>query len=235
MKKLLICNHKMFLTYDEAIILKNKMNDINFDDVDLVVCPSYLNFDVFKDYTLGAQNCFYEDKGAYTGEISSYDLNLRKIKYSIVGHSDRRKYETNEEINLKVKSLLKNSMTPILCIGETKMDKELRRTSEVLKKQLYSALDGVVLDKSQELVIAYEPVWAIGTGNNLSKEQIEDTLMYLRKLLDLKEIHNYKLLYGGSVNKSNINFILNDIVDGYLLGNASINDDELKYITKCIK
>ena len=228
MKKLLICNHKMFLTYDEAIILKNKMDDINFDDINLVVCPSYLNFDVFKDYTLGAQNCFYEDKGAYTGEISSYDLNLRKIKYSIVGHSDRRKYETNEEINLKVKSLFKNSMTPILCIGETKMDKELRRTSEVLKKQL-------AMCKNMGIVIAYEPVWAIGTGNNLSKEQIEDTLMYLRKLLDLKEIHNYKLLYGGSVNKSNINFILNDIVDGYLLGNASINDDELKYITKCIK
>lgn len=109
------------------------------------------------------------------------------------------------------------------------------RTSEVLKKQLYSAIDGVFLDADDELIIAYEPVWSVGSGNNLSKEEIEDALTYIRKLLDQKGIVNYKVLYGGSVNEKNIKSILSDKVDGYLLGNASVDADALKSIIKCIK
>ncbi len=235
MKKLLICNHKMFLTYDEAVILNQKMSEIDFSMIDLIICPSYLNFDVFKEYKLGAQDAFYEKSGAYTGEISSYDLSLRGIKYSIVGHFERRKYDTNNTINLKVKALLKNMMTPILCIGETMMDKELRRTSEVIKKQLYSALNDIKLEDNEQIIIAYEPVWAIGNGNNLSKNEIEDVLKYIRKLLKQREISNYKLLYGGSINKNNIKNILTDEADGYLIGNSSVNVEELLYISKCIK
>ena len=124
----------MYLTYDEAKRLKDEMDILDFSNIELILCPSYLNFDIFKNYKLGSQDSFYIDKGPYTAEVSSYDLSLRGIKYSLVGHRDRRKYDDDNTINLKIKSLLKNSMTPILCIGESKLDKELMRTPEVLKK-----------------------------------------------------------------------------------------------------
>lgn len=235
MKKILICNHKMFLTYDEARLLKNSMDDMDLSKVDLIVCPGYLNFDVFKDYKLGSQNCHFENKGAFTGEISAYDLNLRGVKYVIIGHSERRKYDTDKDINLKVISVLKNSMTPILCIGENKIDRDLRRTTNVLKRQLFTAIENVTLNDDQKIIIAYEPVWVIGGKASLSKEEIEDAFCYIRKLLEQKKIFNYKLLYGGSVNHNNIKSILSDDVDGYLLGNSSVDENELNTIINCIK
>ena len=235
MNKLVVCNQKMFLTYDEASMLKKQMDEVDFSSVNLIVCPSILNLDIFKNYTIGSQDCFYEDKGAYTGEVSAYDLSFKNVKYVIIGHSDRRKYDTDKEINLKVKAALRNGITPILCIGETKMDKELIRTSEVLKKQLYKALEGILLDSNEKIIIAYEPVWAIGGEKTVSKEVIEDTFKYIEKLLKEKNIYNYKLIYGGSITSKNIKNILSDKIDGYLLGLSSVNIDELKKIIKCIK
>lgn len=234
MKKILVCNHKMFLTHDEAVGLRNNMDDIDFRDIKLIVCPSYLNFDVFKSYDLGAQNCHYENRGAYTGEISAYDLSLRGIKYVLVGHSERRKYDTEVDINNKVSAILRNNMIPILCIGETKIDKELRRTSEVLKKQLLTAIDKIDFQNENEIIVAYEPVWAIGSNKYLSKEEIEDILEYIKKLLIQNNVLNYKLLYGGSINDKNIKEILSDKVDGYLIGNSSVDKDLLNNIVKCI-
>ena len=233
MKKILVCNQKMFLTYDEAVALKKEMDDVDFSKVDLIACPSYLNLDVFKNYNLGAQNCFYEDKGAYTGEVSAYDLSFKNVRYVIIGHYERRCYDPDEVINLKVKAALRNMMIPILCIGETKIDKELRRTSEVLKKQLYKALDGVSSD--DDVIVAYEPAYAIGGEKPVSKEEKEDTFKYIKKLLNEKNITNYKLIYGGSVTSSNIKDILSNEIDGYLLGLSSVNINELKTIVKCIK
>ena len=233
MKKILVCNQKMFLTYDEAVALKKEMDDVNFSKVDLIVCPSYLNLDVFKNYNLGAQNCFYEDKGAYTGEVSAYDLSFKNVRYVIIGHYERRCYDSDEVINLKVKAALRNMMIPILCIGETKTDKDLRRTSEVLKKQLYKALDGV--SSGDDVIIAYEPAYAIGGEKPVLKEEIEDTFKYIKKLLNEKNITNYKLIYGGSITSSNIKDILSSQIDGYLLGLSSVNINELKTIVKCIK
>ena len=235
MNKLVVCNQKMFLTYDEASMLKKQMDEVDFFSVNLIVCPSILNLDIFKNYTIGSQDCFYEDKGAYTGEVSAYDLSFKNVKYVIIGHSDRRKYDTDKEINLKVKAALRNGITPILCIGETKIDKELIRTSEVLKKQLYKALEGILLDSNEKIIIAYEPVWAIGGEKTVSKEVIEDTFKYIEKLLKEKNIYNYKLIYGGSITSKNIKNILSDKIDGYLLGLSSVNIDELKKIIKCIK
>lgn len=223
----------MFLTYDEAVALKEEMDEVDFSKVDLIVCPSYLNLDVFKKYNIGAQNCFYEDKGAYTGEVSAYDLSFKNVRYVIIGHYERRSYDLDEVINLKVKAALRNMMVPILCIGETKIDKELRRTSEVLKKQLYKALDGVT--STDDVIIAYEPAYAIGSEKTVSKEEIEDTFKYIKKLLSEKNITNYKLIYGGSITSSNIKDILSSQIDGYLLGLASVNINELKTIVKCIK
>ncbi len=235
MNKLVVCNQKMFLTYDEASMLKKQMDEVDFSSVNLIVCPSILNLDIFKNYTIGSQDCFYEDKGAYTGEVSAYDLSFKNVKYVIIGHSDRRKYDNDKEINLKVKAALRNGITPILCIGETKIDKELIRTSEVLKKQLYKALEGILLDSNEKIIIAYEPVWAIGGEKTVSKEVIEDTFKYIEKLLKEKNIYNYKLIYGGSITSKNIKNILSDKIDGYLLGLSSVNIDELKKIIKCIK
>lgn len=232
MKKILVCNQKMFLTYDEAVLLKSQMDELDFSNIHLVVCPSFLHIDVFKGYNLGAQDCFYEDAGAYTGEVSAYDLSLKNVKYVIINHFERRKYDTLQDVNLKVKAALKNCLTPVLCIGETQMDKDLRRTSEVLKKQLYKALDGVSSD--EKIIIAYEPSYVIGNEKTLSKEEIEDTFKYLKKLLKEKNFINYKLIYGGSVTAANIRKIMSSSVDGYLLGLSSVRKDELKGILECI-
>lgn len=233
--KTIICNHKMYLTYDEAKRLKEEMSLIDLSNIELILCPSYLNFNIFKDYKLGSQDSFYIDKGPYTAEVSSYDLSLRGIKYSLVGHKDRRKYDDDKVINLKIKSLLKNSMTPILCIGESKLDKELMRTPEVLKKQLEKALNGIYLEEYQTIYIAYEPSYLIGLDNALSVDKIIDTLDYIKKIVDFIGIKNYKLLYGGAVNSSNIKELLSDKIDGYLLGKSSVDINELEKIIKCIK
>lgn len=233
--KTIICNHKMYLTHDEAEKLKEEMSFIDLSNVELIICPSNLNFDIFKDYKLGSQDSFYIDKGPYTAEVSSYDLSLRGIKYSLVGHKDRRKYDDDTIINLKIKSLLRNSMTPILCIGESKLDKELMRTSNVLKKQLKEGLKDIYLEEYQTIYIAYEPSYLIGLNDALPVDQIIDTLSYIKKIVDFIGIKNYKLLYGGAVNSSNIKELLSDKVDGYLLGKSSVDIDELEKIIKCIK
>lgn len=233
--KLLVCNHKMYLTNDEAIMLSNDLKDINTSDIDLIVCPSYLNFDLFKSFTLGAQDAYYEDRGAYTGKVSAYDLSLRNIKYCIVGHSEERINDSDEVINLKIKAMLRNSITPILCVGDTKIDRELRRTSEVLKKQIIKGLKDVVLDTTQEIIIAYEPRFLIGGKNTLSKDEIEDILKYIKKILMGINITRYKLLYGGGVTSSNIEKIKSNLYDGYLLGSASCDALEIKNIIKIIK
>lgn len=235
MKKILICNQKMYLTNDEATLLRNKMDVLDTSKLELIICPSYLNFDVFKGYELGAQNAFYEDKGAYTGEISAYDLSLRKIKYVLVGHSERRVYDDDKIVGLKLKAILRNSMTPVLCVGETKLDRELRRTSEVIKKQLETALCGVILDDSQKLYIAYEPRYLIGGKKTLNQDEIIDTINYIKKIIDYMGIKNYRLLYGGAITPDNIKNIVCDDIDGYLLGNSCVLFDELKEIINCIK
>lgn len=235
MKKILICNQKMYLTYDEAVTLNAEMKMIEQKDVDLIVCPNYLNFNIFSDFKLGAQDAFYEDKGAFTSKISAYDLALRGIKYSIIGHSEVRDEQSDLEINLKIKSLLKNSMTPILCIGETKFDKELMKTSFILKNQLTKALKDIWLDEYQTIYIAYEPRYLINGKYSLSKKEILDVFEYIKKVLKDLNITNYKLLYGGSINSSNVKNIISDDMDGLLLGAASVNINELKEIIKCIK
>lgn len=232
MKKVLVCNQKMYLTYDEAKILRKGLSTINTDKIDLIIAPSYLNYEVFKDYTLSAQNVFYEDQGPYTGEVSAYDLSLRGIKYSLVGHSERRIFDTDEIINKKINALFRNSMIPILCIGETKIEKEMHKTSEVLKKQLTKALKDINYDYDM-IYIAYEPRFLIGGKNALSKEEIIDIFKYIKKILFNLGIDKYKLLYGGAITSNNINNLNSDMIDGYLLGSSCVDIEELKNIIKC--
>lgn len=235
MSKILICNQKMFLTHDEAVMLKNEMDTIDYDGVNVIVCPNYLNLSLFSNYKLCSQDCHFEDKGAYTSKISAYDLSLRGIKYSLIGHSDIRDKETDKEINLKVKAVLKHSMTPVLCIGETKYDKELMKTSFIIKKELNNALKGILLDRSQEIYIAYEPRYLINGKNALNKKEIIDIFLYIKKVLKDLGIDNYKMLYGAAINSENVKDLICDEIDGFLLGASSININELKNIIKCLK
>ena len=235
MNKILVCNQKMFLTKDEAINLKYDMLNLDFDNIDLIVCPNYLNMELFSDFKLGAQDVHYEDRGPFTSSISSYDLSMRGVEYSLVGHSYLRDSQTDEEINLKIKALYRNSMTPILCIGETKYERELMKTASVLKKQLKTALKDVELDKYQTLYIAYEPRYLINGKLSMSKKDIIDTFKYLNKVLEELNINNYKLLYGAALNSNNVRDLICNEIDGFLIGAASIDINELKNIIKCLK
>ena len=236
MGKILVCNQKMFLTKDEAVNISNEYNSIDFGKIDLIVCPNYLNFDLFSNFKLGSQDCSYEDKGAFTGEVSPYDLSLRNIKYVIIGHSEKRWCDTNEIINKKVIACIRNSMIPIICVGESRLEREMLKTSSVLKKQITSALKNVELLKNDEIIIAYEPVYKIGGKQPLEKKEIEDTMIYIKKVLSDLNINNFKLLYGGSVNKDSVLSIMDSkLIDGYLLGSSSVDIEELKNIVKSIK
>lgn len=231
MNKLIVCNHKMFLTYDEALNLKNKLDSFN-KIKDMVICPNILYLNLFKDYTLGVQDCHSEITGAYTSMISPYHLSLMGIKYSLVGHSDTRDIYDDNAINKKLKAVLNNSMTPILCVGETKYDRQLNKTITILKKQITIALSNVELELGQELIIAYEPRWIINSNLQMSKNDIIDVFKYIRKILEEMNINNYKLLYGGNINKDNIKLIDNPLIDGYLLGHSSVDISELTEILK---
>ena len=230
MKKILVCNQKMFLTYDEAKELRDEL--INYNNDNLIIAPNFLNMKLYKSFNLCSQNCFYEVNGAYTGEVSCYHLNLIGVKYVLIGHSERRIYDDNKIINKKIKSALSNALTPIICIGESYLDNQMCRTSSVLKKQVVEALKDV--DLNSEIIIAYEPTWVIGKKVTLNKSIIDDVSSYIKKVLNELGYNNYKLLYGGSVSLENIKSIITDKVDGYLLGSSSCNINEVKEIIKCI-
>lgn len=233
MKKIVVCNHKMFLTYDEAISFEKKLRNIDVSNVEFIICPSLINLNIFNNYNLGSQDAFYIDKGSYTSFVSSYMLSLMGVNYSILGHFERRIYDNDKIINKKVKSAIKNSIVPILCVGESIYDKELRKSCDVIKKQISIGLKDI--NSNDYILIAYEPGYAIGSNNSLNKKDILDTFKYIRKILKDNNINNYKLLYGGSINKDNIKNILSDEIDGYLIGKSSTNIDELENIIKSIK
>ena len=183
----------------------------------VILCPPFTYLQKGNNYVLGAQNCFYKNEGAYTGEISPRMIKDLGCKYVIIGHSERREIfkEDNECINLKIKTCLENRLKPILCIGE-KLGED---REQVLRAQLKGIND-------KNIIIAYEPVWAIGTGKACELEDILSSYNLIKKIA--KE---NKVLYGGSVNSSNAKEIIN-ITDGVLVGGASINKKEFLKIIK---
>lgn len=229
MNKIVVCNQKMFLTYEEAKELSKKLSKYNDDN--LIICPNFLNMDVYSSYNIGAQDCYYEDTGSFTGEISPYHLSLKGVKYVIIGHSERRCYDDDKVINKKVLAAQRNKLVPILCIGETKYDRDLHRTAEAIRKQLTIGLKNV----KDKIYIAYEPAWLIGKNKSLNIKEIEDTCAYIRKILKGMNITNYKLLYGGSVTDETIEGIISDKLDGYLVGTACCDIGMIEKIIKCIK
>ncbi len=229
-KKLVVGNMKMNLTLYEVENYITEM--INYKDC--VICPSSVFCSLFekKGYTVGLQNISEYDNGAYTGEVSTAQANSLNIKYVIIGHSERRQYfkETDDVINKKVVKSLNDNLKVILCVGETLAEREDNKTKDKIKKQLMEDLKDIDSNK-QNLIIAYEPIWAIGTGKIPTSEQIIDIISFIKTTLKQELGITPKVLYGGSTNENNITELNDiDIVDGFLVGGACLSPDKFKKI-----
>lgn len=204
-------------------------------NIDIGICPTYLALYRLKagleltNIKVGAQNVYFEDSGAFTGEISAEMLKDINMDYCIIGHSERRKYfnETDEDVNKKLKKLLEYNITPIICVGESLEQRENAEHFEVVKKQIVQALKDVPVDNISSCIIAYEPIWAIGTGKTATSSQAEEMCKYIRDII--KGLYNddvsetIRIQYGGSVNISNAKEILTmPNIDGALIGGASL-------------
>lgn len=196
---------------------------------EVVICPPSIYLPLLKGLTLGAQNIYFEDKGAFTGEISVGMLKDLGAEYVIIGHSERRKYfgETDELINKKIKKALEVGLKVIFCVGETAEEKEQGKTQEVLKRQVQEGLKDVV--DIDNVNVAYEPVWAIGTGNNCGVEETKESIDFIRKFVKPET----RILYGGSVKSENSgDYIKQAGANGLLVGGASLKADEFIKIIK---
>jgi triosephosphate isomerase len=237
-------NWKMNTTVKDAVNLIKKMQSpLNkIQDVEKVICPPFVSlipaYNILKggSIKLGAQNVFYEEKGAYTGEISPLML-VDLCEYVIVGHSERRQIigETNEIINKKLRTAITAGLKPILCIGETAEENEAGKTQEILGRQIFTCSDKLYFLSG--MVIAYEPIWAIGTGKSATGDDANRTIGFIREFIsrihgnDIAE--NVRILYGGSVTATNISeFMTQSEIDGALVGGASLQADDFVSIVK---
>ncbi|MCM8795265.1 MAG: triose-phosphate isomerase [Candidatus Omnitrophica bacterium] len=250
MRKTIIAgNWKMYKTISEAIELANGLKrelfKLDAQDIDIVLCPPYTALsevsEVIADSNLklGAQDCFFKDEGAFTGEISPLMLKDVGVKFVIIGHSERRQYfgETNESINKKTKAVLRHNLIPIVCVGETEEERERGLTFQVLDDHIRNGLKDLTEEQIGQVVIAYEPVWAIGTGRTATSTQAQEAQRYIRDLLAKfynKEIaESIRIQYGGSVKPENIVELMQEPdVDGALVGGASLSVDSFAAIVK---
>tara|TARA_B100000900_G_scaffold395907_1_gene394723 strand:+ start:2434 stop:3189 length:756 start_codon:yes stop_codon:yes gene_type:complete len=234
--KIVAGNWKMNMTIDESNSLINELKQVSENNVEIKIAPSFTNLyyaiSLLKNSGIEviAQNVHSEMRGAYTGEISAEMLKSIGVKTVIIGHSERRKYfnETDTILSKKVKAAIENSLNVIFCIGEELSERESGNHFEIIKNQITIALIDLNNDQIKNIVIAYEPVWAIGTGMTANINQIQEMHEFIRKLINEKfgdEISdNIQIIYGGSVKPNNAKdiFSLND-VDGGLIGGASLN------------
>ncbi|RKZ00344.1 MAG: triose-phosphate isomerase [Candidatus Hydrothermota bacterium] len=235
-ERIIAGNWKMNKTVPEALeLIETIKYELSRDDYKIVVCPPFTALYSVggavsgTPIALGAQNVFWEDRGAFTGEISPVMLADLGVEFVIVGHSERRRYfgETDEMINRKVRAVLAHKMRPILCVGETLEQREAGKTIDVVTHQLREALKGVSESEAKRLVIAYEPVWAIGTGRTATPLQAQAAHAFIREELNLmfgKEVGDQiPILYGGSVKPDNVADLTGmPDVDGALVGGASL-------------
>ena len=245
-RKIIAGNWKMNMLPNEAMSFINELEPYAKNaECEIILCVPYT--DLFyslltaqnTNIKIGAQNMHWEECGAYTGEISPNMLKCINVEYVIIGHSERRQYfaETDETVNKKIKSALKHELNPILCVGETLKQRELGLEEEVIKQQIIGALEEIPKEQVEKIVIAYEPIWAIGTGKVATKDDANNMIKLIRKEIELlynNEIsNNVSILYGGSVNKNNSKelFETSDI-DGALVGGASLKLDEFNEIIK---
>ena len=224
---IIVLNNKSNLNKDEYKSYLNNLKKIEMES-QMILCPTYLNINnkYPNNIILGAQNVSSTGDGAFTGEISAKQLKTFNVKYCLVGHSERREYQ-NESLNLialKIKRLLEEDIIPILCIGETKKERDEGKVKNVLKKEITSAIANISEKDKNKLIIAYEPIWSIGTGKIPTNSEISEVFSYIKTIMP-----NSKILYGGSVNVSNIDTLQKiNLIDGYLLGGLSLKPGELK-------
>jgi len=243
-KKVIAGNWKMNMLPNEAIDFIEKLTpEVKDTKNEVILCVPYT--DLFYSLLtaqntaikIGAQNMHWEEKGAYTGEIAPEMLQCINVQYVIIGHSERRQYfaETDETINKKVKAALAHELTPILCVGETLKQKEVGLAEEVITKQVELALGGLIAKQVEEVIIAYEPIWAIGTGKTATAEDANNTIKGIRaeiaNMYGDENAQEVEILYGGSVKSSNSKelFTMSDI-DGGLVGGASLEASEFSKI-----
>lgn len=229
-------NWKMNNTIAEAVQLVEKIKKSPLkEDVEVVVAVPFTSLVGVKKaiegsrIKLAAQNMHWEDKGAYTGEISPLMLKEIGIDYCIIGHSERRQYfnETDETVNKKVKVALKYNIKPIICVGETLEQRENNEAEQIVEKQLLKALEGVEIGKIKDIVIAYEPIWAIGTGKTASSDDADKMCAFIRRIIGNKYGEQaskaIRIQYGGSVKPNNIKELMDrENIDGALVGGASL-------------
>jgi triosephosphate isomerase (TIM) len=250
-KKIIAGNWKMYNDLDATAKLINELKDgVSKSDLkaDVIVCPPFTSLSLasslLKDSTikLGAQNMHFEDQGAFTGEISAAMLKSAGCEYVIIGHSERRTIfkETDEVINKKIKKALSVGLLPIFCIGETLEEREKEITNDILKNQVEKGLLGISEQELERIIIAYEPVWAIGTGKTASPEQAQDAHKFIRSLIKNNyssgAADNVIIQYGGSVKPDNAAELLNqNDIDGALVGGACLKADSFLAIIKAAK
>lgn len=238
-KKIIAGNWKMNMTPSQAVELVNTLKPLVVnDEVDVVFCVPAIDLVPVMEATkgtniqVGAENMYFEDKGAYTGEIAPAMLTDIGVKYVIIGHSERREYfaETDETVNKKVLKAFEYGLTPIICCGETLTQREQGITLDWIRQQIKIAFLNVTADQAKEAVIAYEPIWAIGTGKTATTEQAQEVCAEIRKCI--AEIYDdataaaIRIQYGGSVNaKTAPELFAQENIDGGLVGGASLKPD----------
>jgi len=239
-KPIIAGNWKMFKTRDEALFFILQVSPLvpSIKDVDTVICAQAPLFRCLvkrqgDNLRIGAQNIHFADEGAYTGEISGPLLKSYNIDYVIIGHSERRKYffETDEIVNQKMQAAIRNGLLPIVCVGEVLAERENGTTHDVLNRQVTKAFAGIAEKDMKKIVIAYEPVWAIGTGKTATADVADEACGYIRSVI--RGLYNesvsesLRIQYGGSVNPKNIDELLSKPnIDGALIGGASLDPDQ---------
>lgn len=224
---IIILNNKCNFSYNEFINYQEELRSIE-EDNRLVLCPPNIYLSAFnlENFDLGCQNVDKNTCGPYTGNISASQLRSLNVKYTIVNHSERRKYcnENLLDTAIKIKELMENDIIPILCIGETLEERKQNKTESIIVTQLSEVSRQLTPEEMKKIIIAYEPIWAIGTGIIPSPEEVEKVSQLINKYLP-----NNKIIYGGSVDEKNIeNFKQIKLLDGFLLGGLSLYPERLK-------
>jgi triosephosphate isomerase (TIM) len=241
----------MFKTHLEAIVLvqqlAHELAGHDFRKAEVAVCPPFTSLRSIQtlidsdrySFSLGAQNMYFEEQGAFTGEISASMLSSLRVRYVILGHSERRQLfgETDTDVKAKVKAAIQHGLTPIMCCGETEEERDRGETSDKVETQVSAAFDGLTPQQVAASVIAYEPIWAIGTGQTATPEDAQTTISDIRAVLgngfDSETAGQVRILYGGSVKVGNAAALMKQPdIDGGLVGGASLDAGEFAAIVK---
>jgi triosephosphate isomerase len=246
-----IANWKMNLSLNESVQLAKKINIKLMKEIwqrQVIICPDFLSLSSISSalekskLNLGAQDMFWQEQGSYTGEVSIKSLDQLNVNTIILGHSERRTImnESSEMVNKKLKLVLKHNLSPVVCVGENEEIRNKDKEKSFLKKQLKETLSGVELKKGQEIIIAYEPIWAIGTGKNMPAKEVQEMLSFIKK--EIVNLYNRSLanerfvfIYGGSVDADNVKELAKySQIQGVLVGGASLKLNSFVKICKSI-